>query len=183
MFWKALAAILLLILFMPFPVKVRFFYSEGVFALYLYRFKINILKFASKQKHKKNKPQKKKKEEINLKAIPIILHKFNINPFKPTLRVNLFLDYGIDDASATAISYGLLNIAAPFINQIISVMFKVKKYKTKIVPEFNKLTLKIDLESIIFISLAKIIYMSVIAFKSFKLLKKTTVSNLSCNNT
>ena len=96
--------------------------------------------------------------------------------FKPALELKLDLLYGLDNAAYTALVHGLITSTYPIFLQLLNMFFKVKKNDLKIQPEFNKFILKLEVNSIISINLAKTIY---ILFIIYKVLRKSKRENLA----
>lgn len=172
--------VILLILFIPIPIKFNIYYSTINYYIKLYGFTI-----ISKNKHShiikyhKVKPSLKKEHKflssfynnINFKSLdwkPLVSNLYNLK-FKPFLRIKLSLDYSLNDAAKTAIFYGVLCQVPPLIYVLLNVPFKTCKYNFKINPIFeDKFLLKIETSSITFLSFANIIYMIIILFRFIK---------------
>jgi hypothetical protein len=170
---------ILLLFFIPIPIKITVTYKNNHLCLFVYKFNI---KLSKKEKKKLNKDAKKSYRSFNITFSDImdLIHEIDCLRFKPTLRMKIILDYGLVDASSTGIAFGVLNSFSPFIFRLLSIMFKVKKYDLKINPNFNQLMLKGSIKSIIFISLAKIIYIMIKAIKQLKFIKQK--NNYACSN-
>ena len=168
---KIFLIIILLILFLPIPIKFSIYYNKQNYYIRLYKF--TILKKQEKQRVEHNKKVADKKEVKKLKKKKTsknffrrsfdpkkIIRALDRNKFKPTLRVEGSLSYSLNDASKTAISYGVISATMPLILRVIKILFKSKKFKFPITPQFKDEFLVIfDIKSIIFLSLAQIIYM------------------------
>nr|WP_242953903.1 DUF2953 domain-containing protein [Clostridium sp. BL-8] len=86
--------------------------------------------------------------------------------FKPLLKLNFFFYYSLNDAARTAIFYGALCQVPPLIYIFLKFIFKINKFNLRINPIFeDKFSLRIESSSIIFLSFANIIYMTIIIFK------------------
>jgi hypothetical protein len=96
--------------------------------------------------------------------------------FKPVLKLRFYLLYGLDNAAYTAILHGLITSAYPTLLQLLELFFNMKENDCKIEPEFNKFVLKLEIDSIISINLAKVIY---ILFVIYKVLRKSKRKNLA----
>lgn len=170
---KLFFIILIIILFTPIPLNISIYYSRNNYYINLYKFTI-----MSKDKIKKNvknstsscKNKKKKKE--SLKLLSLIHKKFLIenlynSKFKFKIKLNGKLDYSFNDAAKTAIAYGLFSQITPILYFITNILFKIKNFKIDLNPIFeDKFLVKLEISSIIFISIAKIIYILIIIFKS-----------------
>lgn len=155
--------IVLLIFIIPFPIKVTFKYADKKLGLYLYNKKINLDKI--KQKKKKKTATKKENKEISYIGI---LNDIKNIKFKPSLKFKLYFEYGTDDAAETALLYGGIWTLIAFIYQSMLWVFNIKKFDCNIIPNFNDEKLIISIQSIIFISLVKVIYICIIFFKNIK---------------
>ena len=143
---KIFLIIILLILLLPIPIKVSICYSKENYYIKLYKF--TILKKRTKNGVENNFDPKK------------IIKALDRNKFKPTLRLEGSLSYSLNDAAKTAISYGAISATMPLILRVINVLFKSKKFKFPITPQFkDDFIVNFDIKSIIFLSVAQIIYM------------------------
>ena len=173
--------VILLIFFIPIPIKFNIYYSTINYYIKLYGLTIiSKKKSAYKEKHyHKVKPSLKKEHNFfssfynnkDLKSIslkPLISNLYNLK-FKPLLTIKFSLDYSLNDAAKTAIFYGVLCQIPPLIYVLINIPFNTYKFNFKINPIFqDKFLLKIETSSIIFISFANIIYIIIILLKSMK---------------
>ncbi|MGN0143454.1 MAG: DUF2953 domain-containing protein [Clostridium sp.] len=99
------------------------------------------------------------KELLNFSTLKSFLHKFRNLKLKPFLIFNCEISYSFADAAKTAIAYGSLCALPSIIYFFMSIVFNVKKYNLNILPVFkDNFLFKIKGKSIIFISLANIIY-------------------------
>lgn len=180
---KVFLILSLAIIFIPIPIKISIYISTDNYYLKLYKFYIfkkkenkninatdSVMKKATKRK-KKKKPSLLK--EITFKKI-IKLHKlFNNNKFKPTLRVKGYFSYSLGDAAKTAIFYGVLSTYFPLLFYVLNIIFKTKEFSLPISPIFeDKFIAKTEITSIITLSLAQIIYISVLLVKAINTLKE-----------
>lgn len=175
--------ILLLISFLPIPIKLSGIFNKDDYYLKLYGF--SLLKKGRKKgeppKKKEEKPPAKKvtkepkqkekfdlfkflKERIELK---ILYRNFKNSKFKPRLRVDGFFNYALGDPMQTALSYGAINMFLPIVYRGILLLFRSKKFKFDINPTLQgEGYLNVKLNCIIFFSIAHIIYMLFLIFKS-----------------
>lgn len=175
--------ILLILSFLPIPIKLSLAFNKEDYYVKLYRF--SILKKNKKPKkdtkeektaspkessHKKaptkekSNPMKFLKDRINIK---ILYRNFRDAKFKPLLRVDGFFNYSLGDPMNTAISYGAISMVLPFLYRGILLLFRSKKFKFDINPTLQSESyLNIKLNCIIFFSFAHIIYMLFLIFKS-----------------
>lgn len=164
---------ILLIFFTPIPIKFSIYYSAEDYYIKLYNIVLASKKKDNLKKEIKHKVQHEEREKFNLLSFlykNINLKSFLSNlyhlKFKPLLRIKLSLHYSFNDAAKTAISYGILCEAPPLIFFLSNIPFNVKKFSFKINPVFeDKFLLKFETSSIIFLSLANIIYIIIILFK------------------
>ncbi len=177
---KIFLTLFIIIMFFPIPLKFYIYYYNNCYYVKLYDFTLfDNAAFKKKKeniKHKKHNPpindkSKDKPSElfksITYQDIKIIINKLYKLKFKPVLNFSSKLEYSFDDAARTAISYGVLSNIPSIIYFCINVIFKTKKYDFEIIPQFNdKLLLKLESKSIIFISIANIIYIMFILFKN-----------------
>jgi hypothetical protein len=128
---------------------------------------------SKKRPPKRDKPIVKKERKffsnvyknINYKSLVLNMYRLNLR-FKPLLKLNFSLYYSLNDASRTAISYGFFCQLPPLIYIFFKFIFKINKFNLKINPIFeDKFLLKIESSSIIFLSLANIIYMTITILK------------------
>ncbi len=162
-------AIIIILLFMPIPIKVIIYYSPADYYIKIYKLTI----MSKKKPPKRDKPVVKKERKFFLNAYKNIDYKsllsnmYNLNiRFKPLLKLNFSFYYSLNDAAKTAIFYGILCQIPPLIYIFLKFIFKINKFNLSINPIFeDKFLLKIEASSIIFLSFANIIYMTIIIFK------------------
>jgi len=158
---------ILLIFFIPIPIKFSIYYSTIDYYVKLYGFTV----LSQKEIHRKVEANIKKEDNFFLKLYKYIdwkslISTINNLKFKPSLKTKLYLDYSLNDAARTAIFYGVLSQLPPLIYILIKVPFNISKFDFKIKPIFKDMfLLKIETSSIIFISFANIIYIIIILFK------------------
>lgn len=162
-------SIIILLLIIPIPIKFKLSYVDKNLNVYVYN--INVLKKINSLK-KKSSNKNKNKKKPSLENFKFIISSLDQNKFKPTLRLKLNSEYGLDDAACTAVFYGLISTFYPFLLRILDCFFKIKKQSIYIVPNFNKFIFKLEVNSIIFVNLAKVIYISYIICKSLKINRK-----------
>ncbi len=178
--WSAFIILsILLLLFIPIPIKITVEYTDNDLYLYIYKFRIKLFK---REKIELNKEVKKssQKYKVKLSDFKLLASQLNCLKFKPTIRMKISLVYGFFDACSTGIAYGIINSFSPILLKLLSIMFKVKKYDLKLNPNFEELMLEASIKSIIFINLAKIIYILVIVVKALKFIKHK--NNQTCKN-
>lgn len=159
--------IVLILIFLPLPVLITVFFKANTLFVYIFGVKLYPRKKNNKNiSHKKHK--KKKNKKISLEGYTEIWHKINTNPFKPSLYFKFNIIYGLDDASKTAILYGILSSLPPFLYKLLCSFFHTKKFKIDLKPIFEKSILEFKIKSIIWINFAKIIYMSLLVIFTLK---------------
>lgn len=155
--------VIIILLLIPIPIKLSIKYPSFNINLYLYNFKLNLDKlrhiFRKNKMKKYVKPLHKEKEEFDLTYILFLLDRIENIKFKPTIRFNLYCNYGFSDASSTAVAFGYINSINPFLYELLNVPFKVKSYDFNIKPNFKGVFLESSIDSIIFVNIIKIIYM------------------------
>lgn len=160
--------VILFILFLPIPIKFSIYYSSDDYYIKFYNITLTSKK---KDKFKKNITLDKKEDDIfkilykylDLKSFIFDLYH---SKFKPYLRIKLILNYSFNDAAKTAISYGVLCQIPSLVFILSNIPFKIRKFNFKINPIFeDKFLLKFETSSIIFLSLANIIYITILLLK------------------
>jgi len=154
--------ILFVLVFIPIPLKIKINYINKTFSLKIYN--LNVI---DKINLKDNKPSLggKKKSSSLINNFKVNLRSLKKLKFKPHIKIKVKLVYGLDDAAYTAITYGLIPTLSTFIFAIIKNIFVVKKKEIHVKPVFNSFYFNLEISSIIYISLAKIIYMYIKLFK------------------
>lgn len=158
--------LIVVILLFPIPLKIKLVFNNNTLKVFVFKKEFNINKIIKKKlKHKKNNTLKETKKNSHKSISKKKFLNININNFfKPTLKIDLKINFGFNDAAYTAITYGFLSIAPGFIYNILTKFFKIKKYKFNLQPVFNNEFIYIEISSIFFVNLVKVIY---IAFKIF----------------
>ena len=166
---KLFLIFLIILIFAPIPLKFNIYYSLKDYHIKLYNIKI-----ISKKKHKFNLSDINKKNIdssskifskffTDFKNFRLLLFKFYKLKFKPLIRIKYQISYSLNDAAKTAIFYGVLSQFIPVVYFSNNIFFKTKKFDFSINSLFeDKFLVKIEISSIIFISIANIIFMIVI---------------------
>jgi len=170
--------IVLIILFFPIPIIIRAKINEEGGSLTLYKKTFNFpsskIDTLINEKYEKKSPKKikkqKKKYKINVDIFKLISSISRLK-FKPTLKMDLNCQYGFEDAMVTGISYGFIGSILYFLKWIIEIPFKSKKYEFKITPVFNRNFILLFLNCIIWLNIAKILYMMIIIISNIKISK------------
>ncbi len=176
-------AIVALILLFPIPIKIKLTYRNNIFILKLYN--KTVLPKTKKSKDKvRNKDYKSKveSEEKKFKLIhgKIILSTLVKNKLKFNLKFSIDIDYGFEDAAKAAISYGFLHGLLSILPSILNLPLNLKKYKYYINMNYNKNFINIEINSIVFINIAKLIYIMVKTI--YNLISYEKTSKLVRNN-
>ncbi|MBE6042705.1 MAG: DUF2953 domain-containing protein [Clostridium lundense] len=146
-----------LIFFIPLPIYITFEYKNNTINIYLYRFKIS----HSKRFHNKstNTMNGFHSQSFYINIMKKLHSKFFYDTiFKPSISLYIDLCYGLEDAFITALLYGILHSISNTVYNLLSNIFRIKKFKSNIKSTFNKTVLSFTIKSITFISLVKIIY-------------------------
>lgn len=168
MLWlPVLLIFILIILFIPIPIKLSLKYINNTLQIYVYKIPINLRKNISKIKEKSHKDNNKK-TNIKFTHLLTLIKKLNKNKFKPTLNLNIELIYGLSEPSNTGIFYGLIYSISPFLQKFFDIFFKTKEYNLYINPNFDNSIINLQINSIISVSLVKIIYILFITLRCLK---------------
>ena len=152
--------LLITIILFPIPLKITLKYSSKVLEIYIYN---KNLKTKTPSKNKlKSKPKNVFFKSFTLNDLKLIIYKIQNLKFKPTLKLNTSLEYGFDDAAFVAILYGLIHSAHSFLYLLLINFINVKNIDLKVIPHFEENDLHLEILSIIYMNLAKIIYMVLI---------------------
>lgn len=149
--------ILTTILF-PIPLKITLKYSNKVLEMFIYNKKIK-LKVPSKTGLKTDS-KKSFVKSLTFSDIRSIFYKIVNLKFKSTLILSTKLEYGFDDSAFVAILFGLIHSTYSFLYLSLLKFFKVKTIDFQVIPHFKKNDFNIEIFSIIYINLAKIIYVA-----------------------
>lgn len=174
-------AIVTLVLLFPIPIKITLIYANEIFTLKIYNKVIipsKTKKTKAKNKNKRSDYVKTDNEEkiskLKFKDLKGIIELFINSKFKFTIRTKFRMDYSIEDAAINAITYGFLYQITAFISTILNLFFKVKNFTPTINIKYNENFFKFESTSIIFINIAKIIYMVIVIFYHFIKVRKTS---------
>lgn len=164
--------IILLILFVPLPLKTSICYCVENYYIKLYKYEIlsknkSLREKGTVKKAKKNKNKSTSSILRNKKLMFKLICTISKNKFKPILKINGTVSYSLKSHEMTAISYGIISAIIPFIYKSLGITFKIKKFSLPISPIFKELFyLKLQIEGIIFISFGQIIYMLFLILKT-----------------
>ena len=160
--------LLFIIFFIPIPIKIKFIYEDKIAKLFIYKFNVNIKEFLNKKKSPVAVKKTKNKRNIKFQNVKAILKDISSSKFKPRLKLKVKMDYGFSDAAITGLSYGLINIICPIIFELFNSIFKIKNFEYDLNPDFNNAKVKLQANSIIFISLVNVMYMVFIIFRNIR---------------
>ncbi|WP_411167899.1 DUF2953 domain-containing protein [Clostridium sp. MB05] len=189
--------IIILLLIIPIPLKFEFIFSENIFKFKLFNlnmfssnkgienkfFKnfINKHNLKNKEKSKVNCKDKKTINSSSLKhkklnkrlSIKSLYNNISTNKFKPLMKINGTLEFGVEDSASCAIIYGLMCNIPTVLNLILDKPFKVKGVNLDIKPKFNTEILYFDINSIFYFNVANIIYILYLIYISFEIKEVT----------
>ncbi len=151
-------AIVTLILLFPIPIKITLIYANEIFTLKIYN------KVIIPSKTKKTRAKNKNKRSDYVKT----------HNEEKISKLKFKEDYSIEDAAINAITYGFLYQITAFISTILNLFFKVKNFTPTINIKYNENFFKFESTSIIFINIAKIIYMVIVIFYHLIKVRKTS---------
>jgi len=165
--FKGLIAFLLTltIILFPIPLKITLKYSNKVLEIYIYNKKIKAKSPSKDKVNSKIKAIEKGMGKIDFfksltfNDLKLIIHKIKNLKFKPTIILNTKLEYGFDDAAFVAILYGIIHSAHSSLYLLLQNFVIVKKVDLKVTPHFEENDFSIEISSIIYANLGKIIYM------------------------
>lgn len=121
-----------------------------------------------KSKKQRPNPLMKKLKTKNLSIIKLYRN-LNTNKFKPKFKLKGDVDFELEDAAVTAITYGLASNLIPFLYFSFSKFFNVKDLSLQINPHFTgKNLFNFTITSIFSLNIAQIIYILVLTIKSFE---------------
>lgn len=170
--------LIIFLLFIPIPLKIYILYKNNKLIIRFYNFSLYPSKDLKNMSLTVAKVKEKSKLTVDFRkafdkhTIKQIFHRFCKSKLKPSLKLDFNLDYGFEDAALTGLSYGILNsFFAPFKN-ILSSLFKIKKFQLNAMPDFNGSKLNLEIKSIIYINIVQIINtcftVGLILFKSYR---------------
>lgn len=167
MTWLIALALTIFIIFVPLPLQLNFIYEDNKLGVYVYNVKVYP---TNKTKRAVEEPKKKTlyPKLMYLKILRQIYFKSNRTLFKSTLKLQSKIYYGLDDACATSLLFGILQSSLQCFYHMFSKIFRVKDFDINIIPVYNKQVFQLKIKSIIFINLAKIIYIILLIFICFQ---------------
>lgn len=162
-FWFIIVCIV--ILFIPFPIKIKLLYFNKNFIFKIYNFNVSDKLKINKNKYLLDYTHRKNGLSLFINTAKSCSQFIKELKFKPSIKINIKIIYGLEEAAHTAMLYGLIPLIDTFISNMVSKLFNIRQKQTYIIPNFNNLYFKIQLNSIIYISLAKIIYTVILLAK------------------
>ena len=173
MVWLFVAIlILILILFIPIPLKLKVNYIHKKIQIFFYNKEIKFKNPKDKQKDEPKKEKRKAKKKIKIHIIKDFISFLDKSSVKLNINLKIYIDIGIEDAANLAILYGVLNSLNYPIYRLISIVFNMSNFKFNINPCFNKRIFSFKSESIIYVTLAKLIYITLSIIKFYYFHKK-----------
>jgi len=169
--------ILFVLFIFPIPIKIKVKYDGVKLDFYLYNINLNNMLHRAKRKTEHivdTKPDRIHTFVNSIKTYSTLRKKLK---FKLGLKFKLDLVYGLDNAAYTALLHGVITSIYPILIQFLNSFFNIKENNIKVQPEFNKFILNLEIDSIIFINLAKVIYMSLITYRQLKQSNKENLAN------
>lgn len=170
--------IVICILFLiPIPIKLTFNYIDKDVSIFIYN--INIDKKVSTKRRKAIHRIKIREDQVKifLNTLKISIDSLKEIKFKPKVKIKINLSYGLNDAALTAMAYGVLCMLCPMVLQLLDSIFKLKDPHFNVTPEYNKYILKLEINSIIFINLVKVIYILIVVYKNLRRERNLNVTN------
>lgn len=167
----------ILLIIIPIPLKIEILYKDSILKVKIFKYEIfssdigitnkYLYRFINKKNNNSNNDIqiKNSKKKISFKKL---YKNLSYKKFRPYLKLNGFLNFGIDDAAFCAIIYGFLcNI--PFILKfILSKFFSLKNFNFEITPKFNINTISFGITSIFYFNIANIIYIFYLIYISLE---------------
>lgn len=173
--------LLVFLIFCPIKLKLKILATEKDLQIYLYKYRLfSLIDLINKKKENQNEKSKYndtvKKETEKIRKEPKKNRKLKIdsrklmstlyyNKFKPSLRFQFNIKYSTEDAALTALLFGFIHQGTSILHLILDSLFKLNFFSKGISPEFNDINLVLfKIESIITISFAQIIYITILYF-------------------
>lgn len=152
--------LLLIIILFPIPIKITLKYSNRVLEIFIYNKKLKVKK-PSKNNLKSN-PNMNYHKSFTINDIKLIIFRIKNLKFKPILTLKTKLEYGFDDAAFVAILFGLIHSTYSFLYLLLINFVKIKNIDFEVIPHFKKNDVNMEILSIIYMNLVKIIYITFI---------------------
>lgn len=155
---------ILVIFLIPIPLKLCLYYKNGKIVIQIFNFKKSIKR--AKEKGNKIKIKHKNKQKFTNYDYVNIVKKVDNNPLKFRVKLNIKINYGLEDAADTAILYGIIWSIYPFTERLLKIVFSFKTLNLELNPEYNQKKIQMDFKIFtlfnILILLFNIIYIIII---------------------
>lgn len=171
-------AILILILFIPIPLKLKVNYIHKKIQIFFYNKEIKF----KEPKDESKKEKRKEKKKIKIHIIKDFINFLDKSSVKLNINLKIHIDIGIEDAANLAILYGVLSSLNYPLYRLISIVFNIRDFKLNITPCFNKTIFSFKSESIIYVTLAKLIYITLSVIKFYYLHRKDFEREVQLSN-
>lgn len=166
MLFFIISIFIIFILILVIPFKITVIYTNKHLDVYVYSFKWT----QQKNENTTDIKTSEKKDNKKKKALKITLEKCN---YKPKADIYAFLNYDLEDAAYSAITYGILQSLMPYVYNYLIKIIKLKNFNYNITPLFkNKNLIEFKFKGIFYISLVKIIYIYISFKRNYKILQK-----------
>lgn len=172
--------VIFLIIFVPIPIYLKVSCTLNDYYIKIYGITLLKKKTSYSKMDGLNKSNIKEKNKAgnhfksNYIKYKSILSDINNSKFKPKMIFYFNFDYSLAEASKTAILFGILYEFPSIIYSLLSMPFKIYKFKVNINPIFeDKFLVKAESSSIIFISIANTIHITHI-FHKYKRVKEVS---------
>lgn len=166
---------ILLFIFIPIKLNICMIYEHNKINLFLWNHKINLDKFKNKKESinpvNTSHSIKNKKENRNFlqKFKKLKLYLEYIKKLLPINSLNIKINYGFDEPNITAITYGFKDLIISYIINILKCFLIIKNYSFEITPTLKEKNLYLSINSIIYISIGKVIFIgSKLLLKKYK---------------
>ena len=185
--------ITIFIILFPIPLKIEISFKDNIFQLKIFnsniyssnngienkllkkiisRTNIDLKKETTikyKDKEAVNSSKIRRKKIIQKVSIKKLYNNITKNKFKPSIKINGNLIFGIEDAAYCAILYGLLCNIPLILRIFLEKVFKTKRIDFNLIPKFNTNTIIFGITSIFYFNIAHIIYIFFLVYKSFEI--------------
>ena len=170
-----LLIIFILLIFIPLPIFITLTANLTASEIKIYGFRLHPLKEIEK-KQKKIKVEKATLLEA-FQTLPQLMDSVSELKIKPVLYFNSKIEIGLDDASHTAVAFGMFNSLCPLIYKALSIIFKVTKFNFRAYPDFKNVKLNLYLKCTVIINIFFIIYLMQKTLKLYFILRKNITTS------
>lgn len=170
--------IIILLLFLPIPLKINMKYFDNKIFLNINFIKVFYKNFNdkttkdNKTTKTKEKPTSKTKEKLKAQILVFvndIKNRFSLKKLElinkklkklfPIHSLFLKLEFGFEDPSITALSFGGISSLKILFFKLLSIFLNIRKFNFQVIPNLKNKKVNFEFSSIFFISIAKITYM------------------------